>query len=229
MSNMNTRVHNLSQGGEINVLLIPLILVVLLLFGAVGFGYWAYSGQQDYKNNTDQKITAAVAVANQQLTAKLQQQFNQAAKNPLKTYNGPESFGTIRLQYPKTWSAYVAEDDSSDTPVDGYFYPGVVPDTSGDNPVPFALRVQVVQQTYGTTLQDYQSQAQGGQVTVHPYKFPKVPNVVGSRVTGQIEPQTQGDMVILPLRNETLQVWTEASGFESDFKNIILPNFTFSP
>ena len=36
-------------------LAIGLILVSVLLVAALGFGGWAFSGRQDYKNNVDQK------------------------------------------------------------------------------------------------------------------------------------------------------------------------------
>lgn len=225
MSNMmKTR----DMRGEINALLIPLILVVLLFFGAGGFGYWAFMSRQDYKNNVDQKINAAVAVSDQQVSTAKDQQFAQEEKNPLKTYTGPEAFGTLKVQYPKTWSAYVAEEDSSNTPIDGYFYPDVVPDITNQSTA-FALRVQVEQQSYDQILQNYQSNVEAKTVSATPYALPNVPKVVGVLLTGAIQPQKQGSMVVLPLRNQTLEIWTESAAFSDDFNNIILKNFTFSP
>lgn len=42
----------------ISIAVIALLSLVLLI--ALGFGYWAYSSRQDYKNNSDQKASAAV-------------------------------------------------------------------------------------------------------------------------------------------------------------------------
>jgi hypothetical protein len=224
MNNMKA----LGARGQVNMLLVPLVLAVVLLFSAVGFGYWAYGSRQDYKNNVDQKISVAVQQADQQLTTKLNAQFAQAAKSPYNVYNGPEAFGSLRVTYPRTWSSYVAEEDQSGTPIDGYFYPGTVPDVTNQNNS-FALRVQISEQSYSSTLQQYQSEVQQGQATVKPYALPKVPSVVGVYITGQVQPNKQGEMVMLPLRSQTLLIWTEAAGFESDFNNIILPNFSFSP
>lgn len=218
----------LGARGEIDTLLIPLIISVLLLFGALGFGYWAFSGRQDYKNNVDQKIAVAVQQANQQLTTQLNAQFAQQEKSPYSTYDGPEAFGSLKVTYPRTWSSYVAEEDQGGTPINGYFYPGTVPDVTNQNNS-FALRVQVMEQSYSQTLAQYQGQQQSGQVTVKPYALPKVPSVVGTYLTGQIQSQKQGEMVLLPLRSQTLAIWTEATGFEGDFNNTILPNLTFSP
>ena len=217
-----------SQAGTINVLLVPLILAVLFFIGAAAFGYWAFMSRQDYKNNADQKVAAAVAIAKQQQSSTDQASFTQAEKNPLRTYTGPEAYGSLNVSYPKTWSAYVAEQDNSNTPLDGYFYPGAVPDVSNQNSS-FALRISVLQEAYSQVLSDFQSQVQAGQVKVTPYALPKVPSDVGSRVTGQIAQNKQGDIVILPMRDKTIEIWTEAQQFEGDFNNNILPNVTFSP
>src|SRR5260370_26625362 len=221
MSNMT----KLSMRGEVNALLIPLILAVLLLFGALGFGYWAFSSRQDYKNNTDQKIATAVGVANQKLTTRLNAQFAKKQKDPLNTYRGPGAFGSLAVRYPRTWSAYVAEQDQGSTPIDSYFYPGTVPDVANQNNA-FALRVQIMAQPYSQALQQYQGQVQAGTAKVTPYALPKQPRVIGVYITGQVQPQKQGEMVLLPLRSQTLSIWTEATSFRRDCDTIILPNFT---
>lgn len=221
MSNMNKQ----SQSGEINVLLIPFVLAILFFVGACGVAAWAYSGRQDYKNNVDQKIGVAVAAANQTLTNKLNTSFAQQEKYPLQTYTGPEAFGTIKVVYPKTWSGYVAVETGSGSPVVGYFNPGIVPDITNTNNS-YALQVQLLEQTYDTVLQALQGQTG---ITVTPYALPKVPSVVGVKVTGDILPNQVGTMIILPTRDQTLEIWTESNAWESDFNNIILPNFSFSP
>lgn len=226
---MSTMSEKRSMRGYINILLIPLILVVLLLFGAAGFGYWAYNSRQDYKNNTDQKVAAAVEQAKEQLTIQKEKEFTEREKSPLKTYVGPSAFGSLQIQYPKSWSGYVSVTNSSGTPVDGYFYPNVVPTTQGYNTAAFALRVQVQQQSYDSILQNYQAQLQEKTVTVKPFRMPKVSSVVGVRITGQIFPQKKGTLIVLPLRGQTLEVWTESGSFQKDFDNIIIPNFKFSP
>ncbi len=218
----------LDQRGALNVLLIPLILVILFFIGAAAFGYWAFNQRQDYKNNSDQKVAAGQAVTKQQTQAADAKQYAEEAKNPLKSYVGPSAFGAITVQYPKTWGAYVVENATGDPAVDGYFQPNFVPNTD-DQDNSYSLRVQLTQQSYNQVLQQYASQVSAGQATVAPYKFPKVPSVVGSIVKGQINSTKQGTMVIVPLRNMTLKVWTESSAGQADFDKYILPNFSFSP
>lgn len=217
-----------NQAGSISMLLIPLIVVVLLLLGASYFAYWAYNGRQDYKNNVATKVSAAVSTAIQSEDAKDNAQFAQDEKQPLKTYSGPTTYGSIQLQYPRTWSGYVNEDASGQTDVDGYFSPNVVPDIEGQNST-FALRIQVLSESYSNVMQNYTTAISAKQVTAVPYSLPKVPSVIGTRLDGAIEQDKQGAMIILPLRNTTLIVWTEAMTYVGDFNNNILPNLSFSP
>ena len=218
------------QRGTLNALLIPLILAVLFFGGAVAFGVWAFNGRQDYKNNVDQKVSAANAVTKQQTQAADAQTYAQEAKKPLKTYVGPASFGSVTVQYPKTWSAYVVENSTSSTPINGYFQPDFVPDVSSATNS-FWLRVQLNQTPYNTVMGGFSGNVQAGTVTVAPYSLPKVPSVVGSIVTGQInaDGNKPGTMIVLPLRSSTLEIWTESSSALPDFNSNILPNLSFSP
>jgi hypothetical protein len=224
MSGMSVR----NQSGAINILLIPLILLGLFFIGALSFAAWAYQGRQDYKNNVDQKISDAVVVAKQQESTVKDKEFAEKEKSPFKTYNGPSAYGSISLQYPKTWSGYVSDNTGNDPYVDGYFYPGVVPTVTNDKAV-FALRIQVVQQSYSDVLTSFQNSVDEGKITVSPYKLPKVPSVVGSRLEGQVENEKTGTMILLPMRDKTLKIWTNAVQFRGDLDTYILPNITFSP
>lgn len=218
--------HN--QDGAVSGLALSLILAVVLLVASMGFGYWAYSGRQDYKNHSDAKAAAAARIAVDKESAVKDKQFAEEAKNPLKTYNGPEAQGSLVIQYPKTWSGYVDARGSSGVPVDGYFNPGVVPSIN-DQDSAFALRVQVLGQPYSDILQAFNDQLHQGKVTITAYTLPKVPKVVGVKVQGTLVNQKTGIVVILPLRSQTLEIETDGNQYISDFNNYILPNFSFSP
>jgi type II secretory pathway pseudopilin PulG len=217
-----------NEGGYVSGMLIGLIVVIVLLVGAVGFGIWAFMERQDYKDNSDEKAAAAAAQAKTETQAEDAAKYAEEAKNPLKAYVGPSAFGSVSLMYPKTWSGYVVFDEQGNPPLDDYFHPDVVPDASNEKNS-FALRVRVLSEPYDQVLQDFQSGVEEGTATVKPYKLPKVESVTGSRIDGKLENEKQGSMVIFPLRNVTLQVWTEAEQYKADFDNIILPNMSFSP
>lgn len=216
-----------SQRGSINKLVLPLALVVLLLLGSLGFGAWAYGSRADYKNTSDQKVAAAVALAKQQTQAADVITAANAAKSPLKTWTGPSQYGNFAIQYPKTWSGYVVQTNSQ-TVVDDYFYPDVVPSVN-DPSNSYALRLQIINQAYDQVLIQYGGQVKSGTLKSSPFAFAKVPSVVGTRLDGAITPTKHGSLVLIPLRNITVVVWTESSDYLSDFNNSILPSVTFSP
>ena len=211
-----------------SALVIPLVLTIGLLLAAIGFGAWAFMGMLDYKNNTDAKIASAVDTAKRAEDKVKDAAFAEQEKSPFRTYAGPTAYGSIKVKYPKTWSAYVIDTRGSSPFVDAYFYPGSVPDAQSPNSA-FALRVQLVQDSYSNVLNSISSYVRQGQTKVRPYKAPKVPSVIGSRLDGRLPGNKSGSMIILPLRNMTLKVWTEAPQFKSDFDKNILPNFTFAP
>lgn len=219
--------HN--QDGAVSGVVISLVLAVLLLLGAVGFGFWAYASRQDYKTRTDQKVAAAVAEATKGEARRKDAEFIEAEKLPLRTYNGPEAYGSLVLQYPKTWSGYVSvsKSNGSGALIDGYFNPGVVPSVADQDSV-FALRLQVLGQSYSEVAKSFAtSGSDAPKITA--YALPKLPKVVGLRLTGKLKDNKTGDMIVLPLRSQTLQIWTEGNQFSNDFNNNILPNFSFSP
>lgn len=220
---------NMRQEGSINATLVSLIVAVVLLLGTAIFGAWAYAGRQDYKENSDQKSRAAVAVAVKQTEADDAVKYAEEAKNPLKTYVGPEAFGAVTVVYPKTWSTYVIErDNSGGTPLNNYFHPDVVPNV--DNPdSTYSLRVKIEQRPYSSVVEGYKGQVKQGKLTSQAYKLPKVEGVEGIRLDGQITAKKQGSLIILPLRNLTLEISTESNQYLPDFNNIILPNLSFSP
>ena len=228
MSSMKFHRGGLDERGLMNALMVPFIVVVLLLIAAVAFGGWAYQGRQDYKDNVDAKVRDAVTAAVKSEDSKKAAEYAETSKSPLKTYSGPSAFGSVQVQYPKTWSAYVVEQTSGENVVDGYFQPNFVPSTQSDSNS-FALRVRIASQSYSQAVQSLQSYVKAGKATATPFAFAKVPGVVGTRFDGQIGDNKQGAMVVVPLRANALLVSTEAGQYLSDFNNNILPNLSFSP
>lgn len=220
----------MNKRGEANVLLIPVILLVLMLTTAVSFGYWAFMGRADYKNNSEEKIAAAVEVAKREEGIAKDRAFAEQEKSPYFTYTGPSAFGSISVAYPKVWSVYVNSLSNNTQPLDAYFNPRVVPAVT-DQTAAFALRIQVVNQSYATVVQTVEAQVKSKQSRAAAYALPKVPSVVGLRVDGIVNPtkKNSGSMIIMPLRDKTIKIWTENSQYQSDFDNIILPQLSFVP
>lgn len=210
------------------------IALAVLLIGLSIFAGWAYKSRQDYKNNSDQKVNAAVSAAKTAQAAQLQKKFEQESKNPNKTYQGPSAYGSITFKYPKTWSAYVDETNTSE-PINGYFYPDKVPGIQ--SPTAFALRIELINSPYAQVMQQFDSQVKQGTVKAAAYVPPKVkgkPNVQpGTKLDGVINRNQAGDqqgsMVVIQVRDKTLEISTQSPKFLADFNNIVLKSLSFVP
>jgi hypothetical protein len=217
--------HN--QKGAVSAVGVSLVMSIIFLVGALGFGVWAFMGRQDYKNNTDKKILAAVVIQQNKDSVAEKNQLAQDEKNPLLTYTGPAQYGGIVMKYPKTWSALIDDRGGSNVaPVNAYFaYPVLV--STSDQSTVFALRLQVLNQPYANVVQSYVGRPSPTYPVISSaYTLPSLPNVVGVKIYFTANDET---LVVLPLRSSTIELWTSSNDFINDFNNIILKNFTFSP
>jgi hypothetical protein len=209
------------------VWIVSLVLTVLLFLGALGFGIWAFSERDTYKNKTDAVVAKEVELAVQKNTSEKEKEFVEREKNPFKKYDGPAQFGSVSITYPKTWAAFVTEKATGSSPVDGYMHPGFVPGT--DSGTAFALRIEVVDRAYDLELKNLESKVKQGTLTVAPYRAPKVPEVLGARVDGEINKGQKDSMVMFPIRDKTLKITTQSETFLKDFNDIILKELVFVP
>ena len=212
------------QNGSVSVIL-AVIFGLFFIFALI-FGGWAYTGRQDYKNNVDKKISDASAVAILKAETTKETEFIEREKVPTRTYVGPITYGAVTFDYPKTWSLYV-DQAGSGTVLDLFGFPGVVPGVTNDQT--YAIRTEIVSQTYDMVVKQFDKDIKSGAVTSNAYRPAKVPEVLGVRLDGAIEKEVQGAMVILPLRDRTIKVYTEIPQFVGDFNNIILPSLIFVP
>lgn len=211
------------QRGVANVLLIPLIISAVLLVASIGFGAWAFTSRQDYKDNVDQKIAAAIKINSKEVSDQKDNEFLEKEKYPLSTYQAPDQLGAVKISYPKTWSAYISEEEDS---AEYIFSPKYI---SSNSDVPAALRVTVEASSYSDTLSSYDSKIADGELKAKAYSLPRVENVVGVRLDGAIDNDVQGSLVILPLRDKTLVIANEVPNLVDDFNNKVLANITFNP
>lgn len=224
---MNKLIAVRSNQRGFNTLLVPMIISIILLLVIAGFAVWAFMSRQDYKDNTDQKIEAAVTVAVKEANAEKDNEFAEKEKNPLATYQGPSNLGSVVIKYPKTWSAYVDESGRGKSPLDGYFHPTTVPGLQSGTA--YALRIEVIEKSFADEVKSYDSRINSGKTTAKAYQPVNVKNVVGLRVEGELSSSQTGRMVVLPLRDKTIKLYTESDQYYDDFDKYVLPNFSFIP
>lgn len=214
--NMNTH-----ESGEVNPLLITNILTGLIVMVLTGLLIWTYIGYSDYKNNSDEKVSAAVinAQADQKKTdeaAALERE-----KVPTKTFSGPADLGSVSFQYPKTWSVYVAQQKTN---LEVYFQPDTVPPIATTQP--YALRVLVEDKAYETVIKTYDALVKKGSLRSNPAS---VEGFTGIRLDGEFSKDRNGSAVLFKVRDKTLTIASDASAYQGDFNNTVLQSLKFNP
>jgi hypothetical protein len=209
------------ENGSISVVLAAIFGVLFLV--TLVFGGWAFSSRQDYKNNVDEKIVEANKIAVQEVSTAKDNEFLELEKLPVRTFKGPDTYGSISYDYPKTWSVYSKESNSG-TLLDVYSNPAVVKSDTTQ-----ALRVEISSRSYEAEVKNYDSAIKRGEIRSSAFRPEKVSEVLGLRLDGALRKDVQGSMIILPIRDKTLKIYTEIPQFVGDFNNIILPSLFLVP
>src|SRR6476620_6549798 len=121
---------NMSSNTERGAVATSTVVIAALAVFSVAFAglsIWAYVNYMDQKNNVDSKVSTAVAEAEKSLGDKLETDFQEREKQPLKSFAGPSDYGTLGFKYPKTWSVYISNDGVKGGGYEAFFSPGSVP------------------------------------------------------------------------------------------------------
>ncbi len=216
------RIQKINQRGQIDPLVIPLAVSVALIVGLAIFSLWSYTKYTTEKNTVDKQIDEAVQQSVAEQSDKLEQEFQDREKEPYKLFKADETVGSLSILYPKTWSAYIKQTSGS-KPLDAYFHPDYVPDSRS---VSYALRTSVESRSYSQVVTGYQPAIDTGVLSVSPVT---VSGQSGLRLDGEIVSDKTGSLVVLPLRDKTIQVWSESPEHLQDFVNVVIPNLQYQP
>lgn len=209
---------------EYNPALKWIILTFVFVFTTLsvgGLSIWLYTQYRDYKDNSDSKVAIAVAAAVKDQADKDAADFLEKEKAPNRQFVGPDDYGRLSFDYPKTWSVYVAEDASDGGNYEAYFNPGTVPST--DSPQ-FALRVIIEETSYDDVLSQYQSQVEVGELKSSSVQADEQN---GTRLDGIFSEDVHGSAVIFKIRDKTVTIQTDAQTFIGDF-NALIKTITFN-
>lgn len=215
---------NRNQHGAINPLALALVVSLLIMVGLGAAAVNYYGRYVDHRDNVDAKVSQAVQTALTKQENQLRAEFAEENKRPYETYTSPAALGSIEVTYPRTWSAYVNEQTSGRNQLDGYFHPGYVPDARSETR--FATRMTLETKDYADSVDDYDKDVEKGLLKA---RAVTVSGVKGIRLDGQIDRDINGALVILPLRDKTLKIWSESPDHLGDFNSVIIDKLVFNP
>lgn len=218
---------NNHESGAVQTATIVSIVLGLLFVISLAFGLTMLVGKNDLQNSIDKKVQQQVSGAVKDAEVAKDATFAEEQKSPVKSYTAPSTFGTATVAYPKTYSAYIDESSGGNSAINAYFHPNVVP--KEDRSITFALRMQVVQASYDSQVKLFDTNLKSGKVTVKPFRAANVASVMGVRVDGEIATGKQGSMILIPLRDKTIKIWTENKEYVADFDTYVVPSINFVP
>lgn len=189
---------------------------VFTTLSAGGMAIWAYVQMQDYKNNSDSKVSVAVAAAVKKQADKDAADFLQKEKQPNRQFVGPDDYGRLSFDYPKTWSVYEAKDAVTGGNYEAYFNPGVVPAVSQSQQ--FALHVTIENKDYDKVIDGYKRLIGDGSLTSSSVK---VNDQNATRIDGSFTKDIRGHAVVFKIRDKTVTIRSDAETFKDDFNALI--------
>jgi hypothetical protein len=194
--------------------LLTIGLIVLSVALAV-FGIWAFMNYSSQKTNVDNKVNVAVAAAKKTQADADEVKFAEREKQPNRQFVGPDDYGRLTFDYPKTWSVYV-DSATGDSTYQAYLNPLVVPQVSSSQQ--FALRIVIQQQDYDKAIASFDSLVKNGSLQSSSVT---VNGQTGVRLDGNFSKDLRGAEVIFKIRDKTLTLRTDANTFLTDFNALV--------
>jgi hypothetical protein len=213
---MHSTLNHKNESGAVSGSLITIILLGILFLAAGSAAIWAYANYTEQKTNVDGKVELAVAEARKDQAEIEAEKFAEREKEPNRQFVGPDDYGRLTFDYPKTWSVYVAKDVAEGGAYLAYLNPVTVPPVSDKQQ--FALRVSIEQTDYDEVVKTYDARIKKGDLRSTGFS---ANGHNGIRFDGNFSKDIRGAVVLLKLRDKTVTIRTDADTFKPDFENII--------
>lgn len=212
---MGTHRHTHEQGA-ISGSLIAIIGLSVLVLATGSAAIWAYLSYNEQKTNVDGRIDLAVAEARKDQIDIEDVKFSQREKEPNREFVGPDDYGRLTFNYPKTWSVYEASDVTRGGNYEAYLNPVTVPLISATQQ--YALRVLIEEKDYDQVVKSYETLVKKGDLRSG---TASANGNSGTRLDGSFSKDIRGSAVIYKIRDKTVTLRTDADTFKPDFENLI--------
>jgi len=199
-------------GSTIAITALSLLVAIFSVFGA-----WAYIQYTNVSTDVNGQIDDAVAKAVKEQIAADEKKFTEREKQPLRQFAGPDDYGRLTFDYPKTWSAHQGSDITKGGGVTytAFLHPIQVPPITDTEKI--AIRISIEQKLYEDVLKTYEKLLKKGDLQSTAWSNGKYS---GTLITGQFSKDIKGRAVVLKMRDRTLTIRTDADVFKDDFDAI---------
>ena len=205
-----------SERGAVSGALLAIVLLSVAVAGLGALSVWAYVNYDEQKTNVDGKIALATETAKKEQADQDEAKFLEREKEPNRQFAGPDDYGRLTFDYPKTWSVYVARDVSQGGSYQAFLNPITVPTVSERQQ--FALRVTLEEKEYDEVIKSYQPRVKLGKLKTSAVS---ANGHDGTRIEGEFTTDIRGAAVIYKIRDKTVTIRTDADTFKPDFEKLI--------
>lgn len=178
---------------------------------------WAFMAKNTAEDTVNQQIEEAVAAARQAQAAEDAAAEKARAESVTRSYTAPPVFGTLTVAFPKPWNIYVEENEGSKQQLNGFIHPDVVQARKNQD-INYAFRFVLERELYTKSLDGFERDIDQGKVRANAVT---VSGISGTRLTGEIERDRSGTLILLPVRDKTLRLWTYGTDFLSHYNTIV--------
>jgi hypothetical protein len=206
----------MGERGAVSALLISTILLAVLTAAGIGVSIWSYMNYIEQKTDVDGKVSIAVADAKKLQADELEAKFEARDKEPNREFVGPEDYGRVTFNYPKTWSVYIDKDVAKGGTYEAYLNPVSVPPVTDAQQ--YALRVTIAEKDYDQSIAAYSAMVKKGDLKS---SSASVNGSNGTRFDGNFSKDIRGSAVVYKIRDKTLILRTDADTFKGDFDALI--------
>ena len=213
MNTTHTRTH---EQGAVSGSLIAIIGLIVLVLVAGSLAIWAYLNYNEQKSNVDGKINIAVLEGKKEQEDDDEIKFAEREKEPNRQFVGPDDYGRLTFDYPKTWSVYEATNVAKGGNYEAYLNPITVPMVSSTQQ--YSLRVLIEEKDYDQVVKSYENLVKKGDLRT---SATSANGNNGTRFDGSFSKNIRGSSVIYRIRDKTATIQTDADTFKPDFENII--------
>lgn len=196
------------------ILVISSFLVAAI---AIGLLVYVYVQWDESKTNVDGKINMAVAAAVAEQRDIDDAKLAEELKKPYLEFTGPDDYGRLSFNYPRTWSVYIAKDTSKGGDFEAYLNPRTVSPVSTSTR--FALRVTIYDKQYTDVLKTFDNLINKNELTSSVFQ---VGENSGVRLEGAFSKDITGIAVLTKLYDKTVLIRTDTPEVNrDDFETLI--------
>lgn len=188
------------------------ISLAVLSVAAIAGAVWGMINYTEQKTDVDGKINLAVITAKKEQADIDEAKFAEREKEPNRQFVGPDDYGRLTFDYPKTWSVYVHKDIAKGGNFEAYLNPVSVPPVSIIQQ--YALRVTIEEKNYDTVIAGYSALVKKGDLRSSAVS---VDGNNGTRFEGNFSKDIRGSAVVYKIRDKTATLRTDADTFKPDF------------